>query len=247
MQTASTHNTLIDAGLPARGLHGEAYRGHIFWDSLFVMHFFNLHLPNVAKSLLIYRYRRLAQARQSAKINGFRGAMFPWQSGLSGREETPVSHLNPLSGKWGPDYSHFQRHVSFAIAYNIWEYWQRTNDLDFLKHHGAEMILSIAQFGASLTKYSPQDGRYHIEGVMGPDEFHEKLPHRGKPGFKDNAYTKNEKAQHFLLSFFIFSTYFYLLGQPFLGPKLLPLGPRPSLLGPLPSRFKVRPNFPLCS
>lgn len=189
LQTASVHNINIDAGLPARGLHGEAYRGHIFWDSLFVMHFFNLHLPNVAKALILYRYRRLPQALRNAKTNGFKGAMFPWQSGSSGQEETPISHLNPLSGKWGPDYSHFQRHVSFAIAYNIWEYWQRTNDLTFLRRYGAEMLLSLAQFGASLARYSHKDDRYHIEGVMGPDEFHEKLPRRGKAGFKDNAYT----------------------------------------------------------
>lgn len=189
LQTASPHNTKIDAGLPARGLHGEAYRGHIFWDEVFVKPFFDLHAPEISKALLMYRYRRLPQAREYARENGYRGAMFPWQSGSTGREETQVIHLNPMSGKWGPDHSRIQRHVSFAIAYNVWEYWKRTGDFDFLVRYGVEMILSIAQFASSLTKYDSRDGRYHTDGVMGPDEFHERFPGAPKPGFKDNAYT----------------------------------------------------------
>ncbi len=189
LQTASIHNTLIDAGLPARGLHGEAYRGHIFWDEIFAMPFFDMHNPEISQALLLYRYRRLLQARKYAKDNGYQGAMFPWQSGSTGEEETQLIHLNPMSGKWGPDYSHNQRHISFAIAYNVWHYWLRSGDLDFICRYGAELLLSIAQFAVSLTEFKPEDGRYHTDGVMGPDEFHEKFPGRLKPGFKDNAYT----------------------------------------------------------
>ncbi|MFH1655713.1 MAG: glycosyl hydrolase family 65 protein [Candidatus Omnitrophota bacterium] len=189
LQTASIHNKDIDAGLPARGLHGEAYRGHIFWDSLFAMPFFDLHGPRISKSLLLYRYRRLKEARRYAKKHGYKGAMFPWQSASSGVEQSQIIHLNPLSGKWGPDYSSIQRHVSFAIAYSVWQYWIRTADLAFLTHHGAEILLSIAQFGASLAEYDLKDRRYHTDGVMGPDEFHERLPGRVDPGFRDNAYT----------------------------------------------------------
>ncbi|MFH1622464.1 MAG: glycosyl hydrolase family 65 protein [Candidatus Omnitrophota bacterium] len=189
LQTASIHNVNIDAGLPARGLHGESYRGHIFWDSIFAMHLFDFHLPEISKVLLLYRYRRLVKARKYAQDNGHKGAMFPWQSGASGDEETQTLHLNPKSGRWGPDYSRNQRHVSFAIAYNIWQYWDRTADLDFLKNYGAEMLLSIAQFGSSLTKFDSKDKKYHTEGLMGPDEFHEMYPKAKKPGFRDNAYT----------------------------------------------------------
>ncbi len=189
LQTASTHNTELDVGLPARGLHGESYRGHIFWDELFVMPFFDLHEPKISRSLLLYRFRRLAQAKRDARRQGYKGAMFPWQSASSGLEETQVLHLNPMSGKWDPDYSHNQRHVSFAIAYNVWKYWKRTGDLDFLTNYGAEMILSIAQFGASLVRYSAKDKRYHTEGLMGPDEYHEKLSGEKKSGLRDNAYT----------------------------------------------------------
>ena len=189
LQTASVHNRMIDAGLPARGLHGEAYRGHIFWDELFAMSFFNLRAPEVSRALLLYRYRRLSRARKYAKKSGYKGAMFPWQSGSTGEEETQTIHLNPISGKWGPDYSHNQRHVSFAIAYNVWQYWRDTGDIDFLTDYGAEIILSIAQFGASLAEYDRNDNKYHTEGIMGPDEFHERFPGAADSGFKDNAYT----------------------------------------------------------
>jgi alpha,alpha-trehalase len=189
LQTASIHNINIDAGFPARGLHGEAYRGHIFWDEIFGLTFYDLHVPQISKALLLYRYRRLAKARENAKKAGYLGAMFPWQSGSSGKEETQVIHLNPISGTWGPDYSSLQRHVSFAIAYNVWQYYKRTDDFDFLLSYGAEMIFSIAQFGASLAKYNPKDGRYHTEGLVGPDEFHELYPGSSEPGLKDNTYT----------------------------------------------------------
>ncbi|NQT00020.1 MAG: response regulator [Candidatus Omnitrophica bacterium] len=189
LQCASRHNLNLDASLPARGLHGEAYRGHIFWDILFARPFFDFHAPEISKALFLYRYRRLDQARKNARKSGYDGAMFPWQSGSTGREETQVIHLNPLSGKWGPDHSHNQRHVSFAIAYDVWRYWERTADLDFLINYGAELLLSIATFGGSLAQYDSKDGRYHTEGLMGPDEFHERFPGAPKSGFKDNAYT----------------------------------------------------------
>ncbi|MBN3039807.1 MAG: glycoside hydrolase family 65 protein [Candidatus Omnitrophica bacterium] len=189
LQTASPNNIKIDAGLPARGLHGEAYRGHIFWDSIFTMPFYDLHYPEISKALHLYRYRRLAKARECAKKEGYRGAMFPWQSGSTGKEETQIIHLNPLSGQWGPDLSRRQRHVSFAIAYNIWQHWRRAGDLGFLIRYGAEIILSVARFWASLVKYDHSDKKYHTYGVMGPDEFHEKLPRSNRQGLKDNAYT----------------------------------------------------------
>jgi len=187
--TASIHNKSIDAGIPARGLHGEAYRGHIFWDELYIFPFYNLHFPEIARSFLMYRYRRLDAAREYARENGYKGAMYPWQSADSGNEETQTMHYNPVSGKWGPDLSRLQRHVSIAIAYNIWEYFYVTNDLDFLHEYGAEMMIEIARFWASIAKYSRNGKRYHISGVMGPDEFHEKYPVSKKGGLKNNAYT----------------------------------------------------------
>ena len=189
LQTVSIHNADIDAGFPARGLHGEAYRGHIFWDELYAMFFYDLRFPNLSEALLMYRYRRLEKAREYAKENGYKGAMFPWQSGSTGEEETQVLHLNPMSGEWGDDYSCRQRHVSFAILYNTVQHWKRTGNLDFMSDYGAELVLSICQFISSLVKYSSKTKRFHTSGIMGPDEFHEMLPGSSKPGLKDNAYS----------------------------------------------------------
>ncbi|MCD4710258.1 MAG: hypothetical protein K8R52_05380, partial [Bacteroidales bacterium] len=188
MVSASPHHAGLDSGIPPRGLHGEAYRGHIFWDELYILPLFNLHFPEVVKSVLMYRYRRLDAARSYAKEYGYEGAMFPWQSGSDGREETQIIHLNPLSGEWGDDYSSLQRHISLAIAYNIWNYYQVTDDLDFMEQYGAEMLIDICKFWAS--KSSPdQNGKFHIDKVMGPDEFHETLPGSGIAGLTDNAYS----------------------------------------------------------
>jgi len=187
--TASPHNAWIDAGIPARGLHGEAYRGHIFWDELFILPFYFVHLPAAARSVLMYRYRRLEAARTYAKENGFEGAMFPWQSGSSGREETQVIHLNPVSGRWDTDYSSLQRHVSLAIAYNTWYYYYITGDKEFMKEAGLELFFDISRFWASKCQFNPETGRYSIDRVMGPDEFHEKYRDATKGGLKDNAYT----------------------------------------------------------
>ena len=189
MVSFAPHNKDIDASVTARGLHGEAYRGHIFWDELFILPFYAMHFPEAAKSMLMYRYRRLEKARGYAKENGYTGAMFPWQSGSDGREETQVIHLNPISGKWGNDYSCLQRHVSLAVAYNIWEYFIITGDKDFISDHGAEMFFDICRFWAGKTHKDELTGRLSIKNVMGPDEFHEAYPGSKEGGLKDNAYT----------------------------------------------------------
>ena len=106
LQTVSLNTIDIDAGVPARGLHGEAYHGHVFWDELFIFPFLNLRIPDITRSLLMYRYRRLPEAKWAAKQEGYQGAMYPWQSGSDGREETQSLHLNPISKRWLPDKSH---------------------------------------------------------------------------------------------------------------------------------------------
>lgn len=189
MVTASPHHAKLDAGIGPRGLHGEAYRGHIFWDELYILPLYNIHYPEVSKSVLMYRYDRIGKAREYASEYGYEGAMFPWQSGSDGREETQIVHLNPLSGEWGDDYSSLQRHISLAIAYNVWNYFVATDDKDFMLKYGLELYLDICKFWISKTKLEDADGRYHIDKVMGPDEFHEKLPGSDVGGVTDNAYT----------------------------------------------------------
>jgi len=188
LQTASPHTVGLDVSVPARGLHGEAYRGHIFWDEMYVLPFYLHRDPELARSLLLYRYRRLGEARALAAGEGQAGAMFPWQSGSSGREETQIIHLNPRSGKWDPDRSHLQRHVNAAIAKNVWEYVRTTDDRGFLARYGAEILLEIGRFWASMADRA-EDGRFEIAGVMGPDEFHEAYPGADEGGVRNNAYT----------------------------------------------------------
>ncbi|HEY2724787.1 MAG TPA: glycosyl hydrolase family 65 protein [Pseudonocardiaceae bacterium] len=192
LQVCSRHTASYDAGVPARGLNGEAYRGHVFWDELYVYPFLTYRFPEITQHLLKYRSRRLGEAKAAARAAGYRGAMYPWQSGSDGQEETQVVHLNPLSGHWEPDLSHNQRHVNAAIFYNVWQYYQVTEDLEFLWEHGAEMMLEIARFWAAIAHYNPDRDRYEIHGVMGPDEFHERYPDggdRGEGGLRNNAYT----------------------------------------------------------
>ena len=189
LQTVSPNTVDMDAGVPARGLHGEAYRGHIFWDELFILPYLNFHFPEISRELLLYRYRRLDAARRLAREAGHRGAMYPWQSGSSGREESQVLHLNPRSGRWTPDNTALQRHVSLAVAYNIWRYWQTTGDRGIMAAHCAEMLVEIARFWATITTHDETEDRCRILGVMGPDEFHDRYPWRDEPGLDDNAYT----------------------------------------------------------
>ncbi len=201
LQTVSMHSIDLDAGVPPRGLHGEAYRGLIMWDELFVFPFVNFRIPDLTRALLKYRFRRLPQARLAAMTAGFEGAMFPWQSGSNGREEAQTLHLNPQSGHWVSDDTQIQRHINIAVAFNVWHYFQVTGDQDFMSYYGAQMILEIARFWASLSKYNSSLDRYEIKGIMGPDEFHTGYPDADEPGLANNAYTNIMAAWLFCRAF----------------------------------------------
>jgi beta-phosphoglucomutase family hydrolase len=189
LQAVSPNSIGLDIGVPARGWTGEAYQGHVFWDELFIFPFFNHRMPEITRSLLMYRYRRLGEARAAAAAAGHKGAMFPWQSGSDGQEETQALNLNPRSQRWVPDNSYLQRHVGSAIAHNVWQYFQVTHDVEFLHSYGAELILEIACFWSSIASFNEERGRYEIRGVMGPDEFHDGYPDSATPGLNNNAYT----------------------------------------------------------
>ncbi|WP_227492314.1 beta-phosphoglucomutase family hydrolase [Nocardioides salarius] len=189
LQSLSPHTVDLDAGVPARGLHGEGYRGHVFWDELFVLPVLTTHLPWVTRALLDYRHRRLDAARRAATAGGLAGAMFPWQSGSDGREETPSQLYNLRSGRWMPDNSRRQRHVGLAVAYNAWQYYQTTGDVAWLAHRGADLVIEVARLFTSLATYDGDEDRYHIDGVMGPDEYHDGYPDTPGQGLRDNAYT----------------------------------------------------------
>ncbi len=189
LQTASFHTIDIDTGVTARGLHGEGYRGHIFWDELFIFPFFNMRIPELTRELIMYRYRRLEEARHIARKAGCRGACFPWQSGSDGQEETSSLLLNPMNNTWNPDHTYLQRHINAAIAYNVWQYYLSSNDLEFMYFYGARLFLEIALFWSSLASFSKEKGKYELKGVIGPDEYHTCYPGADKPGLHNNAYT----------------------------------------------------------
>ena len=189
LQVASPHVVDRDVGLGARGLHGEGYLGHVFWDETFVFPTLTPRFPSLVRSLLAYRSRRLPAARSAARAAGHLGAKFPWQSGSDGRDETPVALFNPRSAHWLADHSHLQHHVGLAIAHNFWRYFQTTGDTRHLFDTGFEVMFEIARFFASTARLDTGIGRYRIERVMGPDEFHDGYPWRDEPGVDDNTYT----------------------------------------------------------
>jgi alpha,alpha-trehalase len=189
LQTVSPNTADLDVGVPARGLHGEAYRGHVFWDEMFIFPVLNLRLPMITRSLLAYRYRRLPEARHAAAAAGHSGAMFPWQSGSDGREESQRLHLNPRSGHWTADASARAHHVGIAVAYNAWKFYQVTGDLAYLIDYGTELLVEIARFFVSLATFDDERARFGIRGVVGPDEFHSGYPDARYDGIDNNAYT----------------------------------------------------------
>ncbi len=189
LQAVSFNSVGLDIGVPARAWTGEAYQGHVFWDELFIFPSLNYRAPEITRSLLMYRYRRLDEARIAANAIGLHGAMFPWQSGSDGQEETQELNFNERSQRWIPDNSFRQRHVGSAIVYNVWQYFQVTRDIEFLHFYGAELMLEIARFWSSMAVFNEQRQRYEIRGVMGPDEFHEAYPDAAAYGIDNNAYT----------------------------------------------------------
>ncbi len=179
----------VDAGLPARGLHGEGYRGHVFWDELFVYPMVTLRRPALTRAVLLYRYRRLGEARAAARAAGLAGALFPWQSGSDGRDETPAVLFDPRSKSWLPDNSRLQRHVGLAVVYSMLQYVEASDDWPFLAESGIELMVEVIRCFVSMATYDPAGDRYDIDSVMGPDEFHDGYPGRAGSGVRNNAYT----------------------------------------------------------
>ncbi|WP_431247486.1 HAD-IA family hydrolase [Leifsonia xyli] len=189
LQTLAGATADLDVGVPARGLHGEAYGGHVFWDELFVYPVLTLRRPAVSRALLAYRHRRLGAARIAAADAGRDGACFPWQSATTGEDVTPHRLFNPLTREWMADNSRLQRHVGLGVAYSAWQFYQLTGDSEYLAEEGAELIVSVARYFASLATWEETTGRFSIAGVMGPDEFHDGPPAHPGAGLTDNVYT----------------------------------------------------------
>lgn len=169
----------------AKGLSGEGYKGHTFWDTdIFALPYFTFTDPEVARSLEEYRYLSLPGAHKKAKGNGYEGAQFPWESAwLDDGEVTPVwGAADIVTGQPTKIWSGFiEQHITADVAYGVWQYYMVTGDQDFMDRYGYELLMDTALFWASRLEWSEQDHRYHINDVVGPDEYKEHAD--------DNAYT----------------------------------------------------------
>jgi alpha,alpha-trehalose phosphorylase len=160
-----------DTGVPAKGLTGQAYEGHYFWDTeIYLLPFLTYTSPRIARNLLAFRYRMLPRARARAQELGHRGAMFPWRT--IGGEEASAYYAAGTA----------QYHINADIMYALRKYVQATGDESFLRDYGAEMLVETARLWVDLGFYSDaKGGKFCINGVTGPDEYNAVV--------NNNAYT----------------------------------------------------------
>lgn len=176
------HDNRMNIG--AKGLSGEGYKGHTFWDTeVFLLPYFTFNMPEVARKLEEYRYLSLPGAHAKAEKNGYKGAQFPWESAwLDDGEVTPeFMGTDIVTGKLIKVWSGFiEIHITADVAFGAWQYYACTGDQDFMDRYGYELILDCAKFWNSRLE-SGDDGLLHINDVVGPDEYKEHV--------NDNAFT----------------------------------------------------------
>ncbi|RDY28598.1 glycoside hydrolase family 65 protein [Romboutsia weinsteinii] len=169
------HDNRMNIG--AKGLSGEGYKGHTFWDTeIFMLPYFIYTDPKVAKSLLEYRYLTLAGARKKAKENGYEGSQFPWESAwLEDGEVTPIwGSADVITGKAEKIWTGFiEIHVTSDVVYGTWHYYNATNDQEFMDTCGYEIIFDCATFWQSRLEWNEEKQIFEITGVIGPDEYKE--------------------------------------------------------------------------
>lgn len=151
--------------LSPMGLSGLGYNGHVFWDTEVWMYppFLMLH-PEIAKSIIEYRYDRLEQAKMKAFSHGFDGAMYPWESDDIGQESTPVWALT------GP----FQHHITGVVGIGVWNYYRVSQDKVWLENKGFPVLEAVADYWVSRVEKG-DDGKYHINNVVAADEYAENV------------------------------------------------------------------------
>src|SRR5215469_12002019 len=165
----------------ARGLTGDAYFGHVFWDTeIYLLPFYVVVWPEAARALLMYRFHTLPGGRAKANAMGYKGALYAWESADTGEETTPERVVGPGGETIDILTGRMEQHISADVAYAVWQYWRFTADDDFFLRAGAEILLETARFWASRA-VPEADGKRHIRHVIGPDEYHEDVD--------DNAFT----------------------------------------------------------
>ncbi|HGG8912175.1 glycosyl hydrolase family 65 [Enterobacter hormaechei subsp. steigerwaltii] len=170
------------SSIAAKGLTGEGYKGHVFWDTeIFLLPFHLFTRPQIARSLLRYRWLNLSGAREKARRNGWPGALFPWESAASGQEETPeFAAINIRTGVRQKVASALaEHHIVADIAWAVVAYWQATHDDAFMRNEGLTLLMETASFW--MGRATEINGRLEIHDVIGPDEYTKHV--------NNNAYT----------------------------------------------------------
>lgn len=146
-----------DHSIPPMGLSSDAYGGHIFWDAeVWMLPALIVQHPEYAKPIVDYRFKRLAQAKKNAKTHGFQGAEYPWESADTGQEVAPAEFAK-------------ERHITADVGFAAWQYFLWAGDKIYLAKEGWPLLQATAQYWSSrVTKAA--DGKYHIKGVLSPDE-----------------------------------------------------------------------------
>ncbi|WP_260864286.1 glycoside hydrolase family 65 protein [Citrobacter sp. Marseille-Q6884] len=184
------------SSIAAKGLTGEGYKGHIFWDTeVFLLPFHLFTEPKTARSLLRYRWHNLPGAREKARRNGWQGALFPWESARSGEEETPeFAAINIRTGlRQKVASAQAEHHLVADIAWAVINYWHATGDMQFMSREGMALLLETAKFW--ISRAVMVNKRLEIHDVIGPDEYTEHV--------NNNAFTNYmagynvEQALHF--------------------------------------------------
>jgi len=172
------------------GLSGLGYNGHVFWDTDVWMYPAMLVLhPEIARSMVEYRFERLESARKNAFSHGYKGAMFPWESADSGVEETPVWALS------GP----FEHHITANVANAAWNYYCVTQDKEWLREKGWPILSATADFWASRVERNGA-GHYDIKNVVAADEWAENIDNNAFTNAAAKANLMNATAAAAILS-----------------------------------------------
>jgi trehalose/maltose hydrolase-like predicted phosphorylase len=175
------------AGIGARLMSGFGYRHHVFWDTdVFVVPYFTVTQPDLARTHFAYRHRGLDGARRKAAGFGRDGAFYAWEAAGSGDEVTPRWSVPPRGEPVRIWTGELQEHITADVAWAVDHYWAWTGDDDTMAGEGTEMVLDGARYWASRVE-DEEDGA-HLRRVIGPDEYH--------IGVDDNAYTNLMAARH---------------------------------------------------
>ena len=227
----------------AKGLTGEGYKGHVFWDTeIFIAPFHLFTQPETAKKLLRYRYLHLQQAQEKASENGFEGALFPWESAFSGKEETPeFAAINIRTGTRQKVASALsEHHIVADIAFAVVQYFQNTLDEEFMKNEGLALLKETARFWISRTV--EEGNKLSIKDVIGPDEYTEHIDNNAYTNYM--AYYNVEQALYFMDQFQDADEQFISRGKDFLNRLYLP-NPNENKIIPQDDTFLTKPEIDL--